>query len=55
MASSKHDINLKFNADTSEVSRELDKLSNKLQQLGQGKGILGGDQIITKEMNKRRK
>ena len=47
---SKYEINLQFNADTSSVSKELDKLQGKLKQLSEGQGVIG-KMSITKDVN----
>jgi len=44
-------VTLGFKGDMTQLNKDLDNLTMKLRSLGQGKGILGGEQAITKEMN----
>ena len=48
---SRVNVTLGFKSDMSQINKDLDALTAKLRSIGQGKGILGGDQAITKEMN----
>lgn len=42
---------LGFKSDMTQINRDLDSLAAKLRSMGQGKGILGGEQAVSKEMN----
>ena len=45
------EVTLGFKSDMSQINKDLDSLAAKLRAMGQGKGILGGEQAVTKEMN----